>query len=264
MQALVVAHGAVLVGHGHDLHAGRLEQLDRAGADLAEALDRRRRPRRLDAEVLERGERHVDHARRGGGGAAQRAAERDGLAGDHAERGVADVHRVGVHHPGHGLLVRAHVRGGDVHLGADDRLDLGGVAAGDALELGLRVLARVDGHPALGAAVGHVQQGALPGHPHGQCADLVQVHVQAEAHAALGRAAGEVVLHAVAAEHLGGAVVAAQGDGDGHLAAGGGEHLVQALVVAERLHGGGELGQGVVERGGRGRHGLVLGGDPRH
>ena len=45
---------------------------------------------------------------------------------------------------------------------------------------------------ALGAAEGQVDDGALPGHPHGERRDLVQRHVGVVADAALGRAAREL------------------------------------------------------------------------
>ena len=76
-----------------------------------------------------------DHAAAAGGfGAAFRSAEVDGLAGDHRGLGVAGVHGIGVHDPGHGLLIGVHVGRGDVFFGADEFEQFGGVAAGDALE----------------------------------------------------------------------------------------------------------------------------------
>ena len=81
-------------------------------------------------------------------------------------------------------------------------LDLGGEAAGQALQLLQRELLGVDDDAALAAAVGDVHHGALPGHPHRQRADLVQGHVLVVADAALGRAAAEVVLDAIAGEDL--------------------------------------------------------------
>ena len=68
-------------------------------------------------------------------GRKTRAADRDRLAGDDLRDGVADLHRVRVHHPGHRLLVRRHVRRGNVLLRADDRQQLGGEAARDRLQL---------------------------------------------------------------------------------------------------------------------------------
>ena len=84
--------------------------------------------------------RSIDHhdARAGRLLAEERAAERDRLAGDDLRHGVADLHRVGVHHPGHRLLVRRHVRRGDVLLRPDEREQLRGEAAREPLQLALR------------------------------------------------------------------------------------------------------------------------------
>ena len=55
---------------------------------------------------------------------------------------------------------------------------------------------------ALGAAVGQIDQRVLPGLEHGQGHDLVHVHGRVVANAALERAAGVVVLGAIAGEDL--------------------------------------------------------------
>jgi len=52
--------------------------------------------------------------------------------------GFADVHGVGVHHPSHGLLVRADVRSGDVALWAQPIGEFGGVAACKSFQLAAR------------------------------------------------------------------------------------------------------------------------------
>ena len=135
------------------------------------------------------------------------AAEGDRLAGDHGRDGVPDVHRVRVHDPGHRLGVGVDVRGGDVALGADEDADLGREAAGQALELALAELLGVDDDAALAAAERDAHDGALPGHPHRQGLDLVEGDVLVVADAALGRAAAEVVLDAIAGEDLHRAVV---------------------------------------------------------
>ena len=165
--------------------------------------------------------------------AAERAADLQGLAGDHRRDRVAAVDRVGVHHPGHRALVGADVRRHDVVLRADHRHDLAGVAPGDALELGRGVAARVDRDAALRPAVGQLDHGALPGHPHRQGADLVDVDRRVVPQAALAGSARDVVLHAVPVEQLGGAVVAPQRDRDVDLAARCGQHRVHPGVVAE-------------------------------
>ena len=102
--------------------------------------------------------------------------------------------------------------------GPDEDLDLGEEAPGQAFELLLAELLRVDDDAALAAAVRDADDRALPGHPHGEGLDLVERHVLVVADAALGRAAAEVVLDAVAGEDLHGPVVHVDREMDGELA----------------------------------------------
>jgi hypothetical protein len=124
--------------------------------------------------------------------AAVRAASGDRLARDHAAAGVrllgARQAHVRVHHPHHHLGVRPHVGGGDVVLGADVAAERVREAAGDALELAERVVARVELDAALGAAERDVVQRALVGHPRAERLDLVQRDLVVITHAALVRA----------------------------------------------------------------------------
>ena len=113
------------VGDRDDAGARCVEQPGRRLADVAEALDRDARTRQLEAQpacgVLDR----VDDALAGRVGSADRAADRDRLAGDDAGDGVAAVHRDGVHDPGHRLGVGPDVGRRDVRVGPDDALELG-------------------------------------------------------------------------------------------------------------------------------------------
>ena len=78
---------------------------------------------------------------------------------------------------------------------------------------GIELVARaVDA--ALRAAVGDAHDRGLPGHQHRQRAHLVEVDVGVVAQAALVRAAGAVVLHAVTLEDVDLAVREAHGDLD--------------------------------------------------
>jgi len=70
-----------------------------------------------------------------------------------------------------------------------------------------------------------------------------------EPDAAFGRPAREVVLHAVAREHLQGAVVASQRDRDLHRPPRGRQQVVQTVVEPELLHRLRELVQRAVEGG---------------
>ena len=122
---------------------------------------------------------------------------------------IALDHRVRVHDPGHGLLVRGHVRSRDVLFRPDHGPQLDRVAAGHPLQLGLGHLARVAADAALRAAVGNPQQRALPGHPHRERRALAERDVRVVAEAALRRAEDGRVLDPVAGEHLQRPVVAA-------------------------------------------------------
>src|SRR5205807_8876902 len=63
------------------------------------------------------------------------------------------------------------------------------------------------GDAALGASIGDSYHRALPGHPHGERLDLVDVDARVIPDPALGGAPVDVVVHPVAGEHLDGAVV---------------------------------------------------------
>ena len=90
----------------------------------------------------------------------------------------------------------------------------GGVAAGEALDLGTGENRGVDPHPALGTAEGQAHdQRRLPRHEHGQGGDLAEIDVGGVADAALGRPHGEHVLHAVG-EHGFHVVVALAAEGE--------------------------------------------------
>ena len=109
------------------------------------------------------------------------------------------------------------------------------------LELTARQLLGVDDHAALAAAEGDAHDGALPGHPHREGLDLVDADVLVVADAALGRAATQVVLDAVALEDLDDAVVHLDREVDVQLAPGLTQDLAQAGVEVELLGGDVEL-----------------------
>ena len=97
---------------------------------------------------------------------------------------------------------------------------------------------RVAGDAALGAAERQVHDAALPRHPHGQGRHLAEVDAGVVAQAALGRAAGQAVLHAVADEDLGAAVVHADRDADDHGPLGQAQAFEDAVVDVDDLgHG---------------------------
>jgi hypothetical protein len=254
-----VADATRRVGHRDDRRALLGHELGGDRPGIAEPLDRDARGAEVHAQVLGSLDHRVDAATRRRLVAPLRPAQRDRLAGDDARDGVPDMHRVRVHHPGHHLGVGVHVGGGDVALRADEDLDLGREPAGQRLELLHRELLGVDDHAALATAVRDAHDGALPGHPHREGLDLVEGHVLVVADAALGRAAAQVVLDAIAGEDGDGPVVHLHGEVHGQLAAGLAENPAQARVEREPIGGQIELPLGDVpgvdrRRGVLGRH----------
>ena len=219
-------------------------------ADVAEALDDDAAALQLLPEAARRLVEDVHDAASGGLPASGRAADDDRLARHDTGHGPALGHRVGVHHPGHRLLVGAHVGGGDVEVGADHQDDLGGVAPGEALPLLQRELARVAADPALGAPVRQPHQGALPGHQHGERRDLAQAHLGVVAEAPLGRSKDGVMVDSVTGEYCGLSVVHADRDRDHEGPLGVPEPLVDVRVEAQPGRDLVELGQGGPEHRG--------------
>ncbi len=152
------------------------------------------------------------------------------------------MHRQRVHDPGHGLAIGVHVRRGDVAVVADENRDLGCESPSQVLELVGRQLIRVDDDPALGAAERDVDHGALPRHPHRERLDLVEGHVRVVPDASFGRAAVDVVLHAVAREHPNVPVVELHRERAGELALDLAEHLAEPRLELDQLGGLVELG----------------------
>src|SRR5207249_1247881 len=92
----------------------------------------------------------------------QRATELERLAGDDRRYGVALVHGIGVHDPGHGLFVRVHVGRGNVALRTDELADFSGVSASDAFELTFAQQFGLADDAALTTTEGNVDHGAFP------------------------------------------------------------------------------------------------------
>ncbi len=185
------------------------------GADIAEPLDHAGGIVEIDRELLHHPPGEMCDAAPGGFAAAQRAAGGDRLAGDDLGHGAALVHRIGVHEPGHHLLVGAHVRRHHVGVRPDKGNHLLHVAPRQPLQFALGNRGEIDPHPALGAAIGQTDQRAFPAHPDRQCSDLADIDRRREPGAALGRAEGEVMLHAIALEYRDRAVVAMDRTRDG-------------------------------------------------
>jgi hypothetical protein len=130
-----IGKGRRMILHRNNGGPGFMEHAGSDTADIAKALND-------DTRALDR---HMATAAGFTGGdedtapgrfvPAERAAQRNRLAGDDAGRRRAGIHRVGVHHPGHRLLVGADVGRRNILVRPDDDADFRGVAPGDALQL---------------------------------------------------------------------------------------------------------------------------------
>ena len=184
-----------------DLGAERVELVGGDPTDVAESLDDAPLLGELPAE-LGAGS-HDDHHDPDSGRLVPEdgAADRDRLPGDDLGHRVAPLHRVRVHHPGHRLLVRGHVRRGNVLLRPDHRQEIGGEATRQPLDLGEGQRARVAADSSLRPAVGEAEQRAFPGHPHGERGALAEGHLEVVADPALRRPEDARVLDAISGEH---------------------------------------------------------------
>jgi len=233
VDAVLVVEAAVVLGDADDGVALFVKELGGVGAYVAEALDDDAAAFDGHAEELHCFVADDGDAAASGLLASARAAEVDGFAGDDGVDGLAHVHGVGVHDPGHGLFVGAHVGGGDIFFRSDEFDEFGGVAAGHALEFALGHFFGVADDATLGSAEGDVDDGALPGHPGGEGADFVERDVGGVADAAFSGAAGDGVLDAVAGEDFDGAIVHADGDVHDEFAGGLAEDPPNTLIEVE-------------------------------
>ena len=159
-------------------------------------------PGRRDVERVERAKGEEGDAVAGRLAPAERAAGADRLAGDDLRHGHALIHRIGVHEPGHHLLVGAHVGRHHVGARADEGDHLLHVAAGEVLELLGLERARIDRDAALAAAEGQIGERAFPAHPDRERGDFADVDIGREARAALGGTERQMMLDPIADEEL--------------------------------------------------------------
>ncbi len=128
------------------------------------------------------------------------------------------------------MRVGVNIGRGNIDFRADDGLNFRGVAARHAFEFALGHALGIADDAALGAAVGKIHGGGLPGHPCGQRLHFIERDVRVIAQAALGRAARHVVLHAKSGEDFHLAVVHFHGDGNFHDALRRAQNLAQARI----------------------------------
>jgi len=200
VEALVVPQAAIAFDHAHHARAVFFAEKARGvAADIAKPLHHAAFAIKRAGEVrggdiigvAEEFAQRILHAAPGRLDPALDAARVQWFAGDAgAGVDVGGVHAgILIDDPGHFTLAGAHVGGGHVLRRVDQvALDqLIGKAAGDLFQLVFVILARVDAQAALGAAEGRLDQRAFVGHQRCQRLDLVLVHRERIADAALDR-----------------------------------------------------------------------------
>src|SRR5205807_10642311 len=150
---------------------------------------------------------------------------------------VAHMHGVGIHDPGHDLLVRVDVRTRDIFFRTQDLNELRSVPSGESLEFTLRHLVWIAYHPTSCAAERDVHQGTFPCHPTREGTRLVKGQVGAVTDATLGWPPIDRVLHPESGEYLQTSIVQLHGDMHDDSAAGFAQYLPQTLVQRELLRG---------------------------
>ena len=150
---------------------------------------------------------------------------------------MADVHGVCIHDPRHDLLVGVDVRTENIFLRTQQLHQLRGVTPRKALEFTFRHPVGIANHSSGRAAERDVHHGALPGHPAGQSASLVQGDVGGVTDAALGRPAIDRMLHPEPGKYFQLPIVQLHRDMNDNLPAGLAQYFPQALVELELLRG---------------------------
>ena len=153
-----------------------------------------------------------------------------------------------VHDPGHHLGVGPHVGRRNIDVRPDHVVQAVDEPPGDAFDLARTECGRIDGDPPLGAAVGQVDHGGLPGHQGGQGADFVQVDFGVIAQPPFHRPPGVVVLHPIADEGADFAVVHFHDDLDRDLALRGQQHPPHVVAQVHPIGGPIEVEPGRVDR----------------
>ena len=131
----------------------------------------------------------------------------------------------------------------DVRVRPDDPLELRREPAGQCLELLRAHRTRIAGHATFGAAERHVDEGRLPGHPHRQRADVVEISPGMESQPAFRRPSRHVVLDAVALKDLHRAVVPLDREMDSELSLGNAQHSTETRLERDVVGRSVELGE---------------------
>ena len=166
------------------------------------------------AELLHGLSDGIDDPKAGGFSAAQGTSTAQRFAGDHPGGILSNQPGIFIHHPAHHLRGGAHIGGRYVLARADITPQAVDEPAAQPFLFGCRKGGRVHHHAAFTSPQRDIGYRAFPGHPGCQGADRVQGLGRVETDAAFIRAAGVVMLHAVAIEDPDRAIVHTDRDAD--------------------------------------------------
>src|SRR5581483_5457698 len=119
INSILVVQPAVHLGDADNLVTVLVHEPRGIPAHVAKALNNHARLLAIHVQPLQRLVAYDHHPAAGGLAPPARSPNVDGLAGHHRGDRLPHVHRVGVHDPGHDLLVGIHVGRGNVLFRAD-------------------------------------------------------------------------------------------------------------------------------------------------
>src|SRR6516162_3402684 len=138
VESLLVVQPAADIRETDDFVAGFLHEVGGHRADISETLHHHAASLSFDADLGERLVTADHHSASRGFASPPGTAELNRLPGYHRRGGLPDVHRIGVHHPSHGLFAGAHVRCGNVALRSQPIRQFRGVASRQAFHFSAR------------------------------------------------------------------------------------------------------------------------------
>ena len=135
VESVRIVNRPIVLDDRDNLKTGAAHQARRHSAYVAKALNHDPGILGRQPETLQRFERDKHAASAGSFRATERSTQLERFAGHDRRDSVPFMHRVGVHDPGHGLLIGIDIGRRNIALGANKFADLGGIATRDPLQL---------------------------------------------------------------------------------------------------------------------------------
>ena len=202
VEAFLVVKPAANISQTNNLVSRFLHQVRGHRAHISETLHDHAASLFFHAQLGERLVATHHYPAPGSFPSSARPAQLNRLSGYDRGCSLSNMHRVGVHHPRHGLFAGADVRCGNIALRPQPFRQFRGVPPRQSLYFSARQLARVTNHSALCAPKRDVHDRAFPGHPSRQSAHFVKRYVRSEANPAFSRPPHIRMQHPVTGENF--------------------------------------------------------------